>query len=99
MIDPKKFEQFARYMQDSLPKFLRYLGNDIEKKIHQILKHRFNCMDFVSREEFDVQTRILLHVRKELNRLESRLNIIEKTLEKKLITDPSAAHSAKDNAN
>ena len=37
MIDPKKIEQIARQVHESMPKGLRDLGEDVEKKIRQVL--------------------------------------------------------------
>lgn len=33
MLDPKKIEQIARQIQDSLPKGVKEFGGDVEKKI------------------------------------------------------------------
>nr|VUD31727.1 Uncharacterized protein conserved in bacteria [Raoultella sp. NCTC 9187] len=56
MIDPKKIEQIARQVHESMPKGLRDLGEDVEKKIRQVLQSQLTRLDLVSREEFDVQT-------------------------------------------
>ena len=60
MIDPKKIEQIARQVHESMPKGLRDLGEDVEKKIRQVLQSQLTRLDLVSREEFDVQTQVLL---------------------------------------
>lgn len=77
MIDPKKLEQLARQVQESLPKGIRDLGADVEKKIRQVLQNQFSRMDLVSREEFDVQTQVLLRTREKLSQLALRLNALE----------------------
>lgn len=76
MIDPKKIEQIARQVHESMPKGLRDLGEDVEKKIRQALQSQLTRLDLVSREEFDVQTQVLLRTRK-LALLEQRLNDLE----------------------
>lgn len=76
MIDPKKIEQIARQVHESMPKGLRDLGEDVEKKIRQALQSQLTRLDLVSREEFDVQTQVLLRTR-ELALLEQRLNDLE----------------------
>ncbi|VTM90671.1 Uncharacterized protein conserved in bacteria [Raoultella ornithinolytica] len=63
MIDPKKIEQIARQVHESMPKGLRDLGEDVEKKIRQVLQSQLTRLDLVSREEFDVQTQVLLRTR------------------------------------
>ncbi|MCS5960083.1 accessory factor UbiK family protein [Klebsiella pneumoniae subsp. pneumoniae] len=74
MIDPKKIEQIARQVHESMPKGLRDLGEDVEKKIRQALQSQLTRLDLVSREEFDVQTQVLLRTREKLALLEQRLN-------------------------
>ena len=77
MIDPKKIEQIARQVHESMPKGLRDLGEDVEKKIRQVLQSQLTRLDLVSREEFDVQTQVLLRTREKLALLEQRRNDLE----------------------
>ncbi len=66
MIDPKKIEQIARRVHESMPKGLRDLGDDVEKKNPPVLQSQLTRLDLVSREEFDVQTQVLLRTREKL---------------------------------
>ncbi|MBJ7222020.1 MULTISPECIES: ubiquinone biosynthesis accessory factor UbiK [unclassified Brenneria] len=77
MIDPKKIEQIARQVHESMPKGIRELGDDVEKKIRQVLQAQFSRLDLVNREEFDVQTQVLLRTREKISRLEQRLTELE----------------------
>jgi BMFP domain-containing protein YqiC len=77
MIDPKKIEQIARQIHESMPKGLREFGEDVEKKTRQILQAQLGRLDLVSREEFDIQTQVLLRTREKLNALEQRLAELE----------------------
>ncbi|ARU92895.1 ubiquinone biosynthesis accessory factor UbiK [Tatumella citrea] len=77
MIDTKKIEQLARQVQDAMPQGIRNLGDDVEKKIRQVLQAQLGRMDLVNREEFDVQTQVLLRTREKLTALEQRLNALE----------------------
>jgi BMFP domain-containing protein YqiC len=77
MIDPKKIEQIARQVHESMPKGIREFGDDVEKKIRQILQSQLTRLDLVSREEFDVQTQVLLRTREKLALLEQRLSELE----------------------
>ena len=49
----------------------------MEKKIRQVLQSQLTRLDLVSREEFDVQTQVLLRTREKLALLEQRLNDLE----------------------
>jgi len=77
MIDPKKIEQIARQVHESMPKGIRDLGDDVEKKVRQILQSQLTRLDMVSREEFDIQTQVLLRTREKLALLEQRLSQLE----------------------
>ncbi|MDU4942978.1 MAG: accessory factor UbiK family protein [Mixta calida] len=77
MIDPKKIEQLARQVHDAMPRGLREFGDDVEKKIRQVLQAQLTRMDLVNREEFDVQTQVLLRTREKLAVLEQRLAALE----------------------
>lgn len=46
-----------------MPKGIREFGEDVEKKIRQTLQAQLTRLDLVSREEFDVQTQVLLRTR------------------------------------
>ena len=77
LIDPKKIEQIARQVHESMPKGIREFGEDVEKKIRQTLQSQLTRLDLVSREEFDVQTQVLLRTREKLALLEQRLSELE----------------------
>ncbi|MGM3182539.1 ubiquinone biosynthesis accessory factor UbiK [Dickeya oryzae] len=77
MIDPKKLEQIARQVQESMPKGIREFGEDMEKKTRQILQSQLGKLDVVSREEFDLQTQVLLRTREKLALLEQRMSELE----------------------
>ena len=64
MIDPKKIEQIARQVHESMPKGIREFA-------------QLTRLDLVSREEFDVQTQVLLRTREKLALLEQRISELE----------------------
>jgi BMFP domain-containing protein YqiC len=59
-----------------MPKGIREFGEDVEKKSAS-LQAQLTRLDLVSREEFDVQTQVLLRTREKLALLEQRLNELE----------------------
>lgn len=81
MIDPRKIEHFARQVHDALPKGLRELGGDLEKKIRQTIQAQLIKLDLISREEFDIQTQVLLRTREKLALLEQRISVLEQQLQ------------------
>uniref|UniRef100_UPI0036D91452 ubiquinone biosynthesis accessory factor UbiK n=1 Tax=Photorhabdus sp. RM322S TaxID=3342825 RepID=UPI0036D91452 len=94
MLDPKKIEQIARQIQDSLPKGVKEFGDDIEKKLRMILQSQLGKLDLVNREEFDIQTQVLLRTREKLTAMEQRLNELAAKLEDK--NTPSGNNSIKE---
>lgn len=77
MIDPKKIEQIAHQVHESMPKGIREFGDDVEKKIRMVLQSQLTRLDLVNREEFDVQTQVLLRTREKLALLEQRMGELE----------------------
>ncbi|MGF1738795.1 ubiquinone biosynthesis accessory factor UbiK [Photobacterium satsumensis] len=77
MFDPKKLEQVAKQIQDSMPQPVKELGNDVEQKVRQVIQAQLGKLDVVSREEFDVQTQVLLRTRQKLSALEQKLDELE----------------------
>ena len=73
MIDPKKLEEIAKQVHNSLPSGIRSMGEEAEKKMRQVLQAQLGKLDLVSREEFDVQTKVLLRTREKLTALEAKL--------------------------
>ncbi len=80
MIDPKKIEEMARQIHNALPPGTKSLGEEVDKKVKQVLQSQLNKLDMVSREEFDVQTKVLLRTREKLTALEEKLALIEQRL-------------------
>jgi ubiquinone biosynthesis accessory factor UbiK len=80
MIDPKKIEDMARQIHNALPPGIKSLGEEVDKKVKQVLQSQLNKLDMVSREEFDVQTKVLLRTREKLTALEEKLTQIEQQL-------------------
>lgn len=74
MLNPKKIEQVVQQIHDSLPQGIKDLGSDMEAKIKQVLQAQLGKLDIVSREEFDVQTQVLMRTREKLNELEKKVD-------------------------
>lgn len=83
MFDPKKLEQIAKQIHDSMPTPVKELGADVDQKIRQVIQGQLNKLDVVSREEFDVQTQVLMRTREKLTAMEQKLTELEDKLAKK----------------
>ncbi|GAA6173899.1 accessory factor UbiK family protein [Colwellia sp. KU-HH00111] len=77
MINAKKIEEIAQQVTDVIPDGLKTLANDFEDKTKTVLQRKLSQLDVVTREEFDVQTQVLIKTRSKLADLEARLAELE----------------------
>ena len=60
------------------PEGLRAMRDDLEKNFRGVLQSGLGKLDLVTREEFEVQEAVLARTREKLERLEAKLEEIEK---------------------
>jgi len=77
MLDPKKLEDIAKQIAESLPPGVKTVAEGMESKVKQVLQAQLSKLDFVTREEFDVQTMVLQRTREKLEALEERVLKLE----------------------
>ncbi len=77
MLDPKKLEEIAKNITSAIPPGVKTMADEAEAKVKQILQSQLNKLDLVSREEFDVQSQVLIRTREKLEALEARLAQLE----------------------
>ncbi len=53
-------------------------AKDVEKNLRALMSNFFSRLDLVSREEFDVQAKVLARTREKLDALEARVAELEK---------------------
>lgn len=78
MLNPKTLEEIAKQITDAVPPSVKTMAESAEAKIKQVLQSQVSRLDFVSREEFDIQSQVLLRTREKLEALEARLADLEK---------------------
>ena len=74
MLDPKIFEDLTARLSAVIA---ASPVADVEKNARALLSSVFAKLDLVSREEFDVQTQVLLRTREKIKALEARLDALE----------------------
>ncbi|MFA6303104.1 MAG: accessory factor UbiK family protein [Legionella sp.] len=77
MFDPKHFDDLAKKLFSALPDSLQNIEKDIQQKFKEILQATFSRMDLVTREEFDVQTKVLARTREKLDQLEKQIDTLK----------------------
>lgn len=78
MLEPKKLEELAKQVAEAIPPGVKSMAEGVESKVKQVLQTQLSRLDFVSREEFDVQTMVLQRTREKLEALEARVEAMEK---------------------
>ncbi|KTC85971.1 MULTISPECIES: ubiquinone biosynthesis accessory factor UbiK [Legionella] len=76
MFDPKQFDELAKKLFSSLPTSFQNFENDIQQKFKEILQATFARMDLITREEFDVQTKVLARTREKLDALQEQVDAL-----------------------
>ena len=71
-------EKLAGKLAESVPEGLRSMRDDLEKNFRGVLQTGISKLDLVTREEFEVQEAVLARTREKLERLEAKLEEIEK---------------------
>ncbi len=82
MFDPKKIDEIAIRLADTMPPGLDAIRTDLEKNIRAALQGVLNNMDLVTREEFEVQKAVLAKTRQKVEALEQQLQVLEKQITK-----------------
>jgi BMFP domain-containing protein YqiC len=76
----KSIENLARKLAESVPEGLRSMREDLESNFRSVLRSGISKLDLVTREEFEVQEAVLGRTREKLERLEAKLEELEKDL-------------------
>ena len=89
-------DELARKLAESVPGVkgsVSTLREDLERSFRALLDSTFERMVLVTREEFDVQRKVLERTREKLAALEARLADFEKTDADATRRDGSSSHS------
>ncbi len=76
MLDSTQFEQLAEKLLALVPPGLLTLEQDLRQQFHDVLQAAFAQMDIVTREEFDVQVKVLARTREKVEALQQQLDTL-----------------------
>lgn len=76
-MDSNLIRELAGKLADSVPESARTLQQDLERNFEAVLTSAFERLDLVTREEFDVQRRVLERTREKLAALEAEVERLE----------------------
>ena len=78
MFDPKQFDDLAKKLFAALPPSLQNIEKDIQQKFKEVLQSAFAHMDLVTRDEFDVQSKVLARTREKLDLIQKQVDELMK---------------------
>lgn len=77
---PKFIEELTQKICAGLPESMQNLKEDTQKNIRAVVQAGFERMHLVTREEFDVQRKVLERTQCEVNKLEQQVKQLEEKL-------------------
>lgn len=77
-INTSKIDEIMAKIKSSLPKGCDDFRELSEDKFKLLVSNALQSLELVSREEYDVQTKVLQRTRERLEQLEQRLELLEK---------------------
>ena len=80
MLDNQTINRLSDKINQLLPPGLQQVKTDFDAKLKTLLQQQLSEFEFVSREEFDIQSRILQRTRSKLEALEDKLKQLEEKL-------------------
>ncbi len=78
MFAKNHLEDLAKKLFAILPENMQNIDNELQNKFNDILQIAFTKLDLVTREEFDVQVKVLARTREKVEKLEKELLKITK---------------------
>jgi BMFP domain-containing protein YqiC len=81
MLDNQTINRLSERINQLLPPQLQQVKSDFDTQLKTLLQQQLSELEFVSREEFDIQTRVLQRTRAKLETLEARLDEMEQKLD------------------
>ncbi len=81
MLDAQTLNQLSEKIGELLPPGLQAVKSDFDARVKTLLQQQLAQLEMVSREEFDLQARVLQRTREKLEKLEAQLSELEKRLD------------------
>lgn len=77
-MDKNILNELAGKLADSVPGELKELRADLQSNFHSLLQSGLDKLDLVTREEFDVQRKVLERTRGKLDRMAQELEELQR---------------------
>ncbi|WP_455233844.1 accessory factor UbiK family protein [Thiogranum longum] len=83
MLDPKILDDIASRLNRAVPPAAKAVQQDLEKNLRAAVQSALARLDLVTREEFDVQSKVLARSRAKIEQLEKTVAALEAQLLKR----------------
>ncbi len=80
MLDNQSINRLSERINQLLPPQLQQVKTDFDARLKTLLQQQLSELEFVSREEFDIQTRVLQRTRAKLEALDLKISELETKL-------------------
>ena len=80
MLDAKLLDDIAKRLSGAVPTSAKAVQADVEKNLRAATEAVFSKLDLVTREEFDVQRKVLARSRDKIEQLEKQVAELEARL-------------------
>ena len=80
MLDNQTINRLSNKINELLPPGVQQAKSDFDARLKTLLQQQLTQLEFVSREEFDIQSRVLQRTRAKLETLEEKLSQLEQSL-------------------
>ena len=80
MLDNQTINRLSDRINELLPPQLQQVKSDFDARLKTLLQQQLTELEFVSREEFDIQARVLQRTRAKLDALVAKLTELEQKL-------------------
>jgi len=77
MLDPQKLDELVKQLSKALPPELKNLEQETRMQFKAVLESGFQKLDLVSREEFDIQVKVLQKTRAKLEEIKVQLENLQ----------------------
>jgi BMFP domain-containing protein YqiC len=77
LMEQMRIDEIARRLFAKVPAAARNIQADLEENFRAVLRASLSRLDLVTRDEFDVQTKVLERTRARLETLEARVRELE----------------------
>lgn len=77
MFDPKFIDDLTQRLHGAVPDGLRTLQHDLDRNLRAAVQAALARLDLVTREEFDIQTKVLARTRAQVDALAQRVAELE----------------------